>query len=52
MHYVQDTALLISKIDGSINGTTASLDAFDLVCWVLFDPITKAAYDTALEAHL
>lgn len=26
-------------------------DAFDLVCWVLFDPITKAAYDTALEAH-
>ena len=27
-------------------------DAFDLVCWVLFDPITKAAYDTALEAHL
>lgn len=26
-------------------------DAFDLVCWVLFDPITKAAYDTALEGH-
>ena len=24
-------------------------DAFDLVCWVLFDPISKAAYDTALE---
>ncbi len=23
-------------------------DAFDLVCWVLFDPISKAAYDTAL----
>lgn len=26
-------------------------DAFDLVCWVLFDPISKAAYDTALEQH-
>ena len=25
--------------------------AFDLVCWVLFDPITKSAYDTALEKH-
>ena len=24
-------------------------DAFDLVCWVLFDPRTKAAYDFAIE---
>ena len=34
MHYVQDTALLISKIDGSIKGTTVSTEAFDHIVYL------------------
>ena len=34
MHYIQDTALLISKIDGSIKGTVSSSDAFDHIVYL------------------
>ena len=34
MHYVQDTALLISRIDGSVNGETTTSDAFDHVVYL------------------
>lgn len=34
MHYVQDTALLISRIDGSVNGETTTPDAFDHVVYL------------------
>ncbi|MEE1188024.1 MAG: O-acetyl-ADP-ribose deacetylase [Acutalibacteraceae bacterium] len=35
-------------VETVIEYVKAHPDAFDLVCWVLFDPISKAAYDTAL----
>ena len=35
-------------VETVIEHVKAHPDAFDLVCWVLFDPISKAAYDTAL----
>lgn len=38
-------------VETVIEYVKAHPDAFDLVCWVLFDPISKAAYDTALDQH-
>ena len=35
-------------VETVIEYVKAHPDAFGLVCWVLFDPISKAAYDTAL----
>ena len=34
MHYVRDTALLISKIDGSIKGNISSPEAFDHIVYL------------------
>ncbi len=34
MHYVQDTALLISKIDGSLTGSDTAEDAFDHIVYL------------------